>query len=141
MEETKTCTKCDEDKSLSEFHLKRGKPRSICKNCCSLDYKTRYPRERERERTIEKHGITAVEYLKILSEQFGRCAICGKVPEETYNLYIDHDHECCPGQFSCGKCIRGLLCQKCNTGLGMFNDNLKNLQSAVTYLSGDKDGR
>lgn len=134
--ETKICSRCELEKPLTEFWLKRGKPRADCRSCASAYYKNKYTPEQERIRTINRHGLSQEEYLNLLGFQGGRCAICGFVPEKIHNLYIDHDHECCPGQYSCGECVRGLLCQKCNTGLGMFSDDLKNLQSAVVYLGG-----
>src|SRR6266496_914731 len=38
-------------------------------------------------------------------------------------LTIDHDHDCCPGSASCGKCIRGFLCGLCNSAIGMLNND------------------
>ncbi|MBW1743926.1 MAG: endonuclease VII domain-containing protein [Deltaproteobacteria bacterium] len=64
--------------------------------------------------------------------QGGVCAICGD-PEtnqrngRTIRLSIDHDHE--TGQ------VRGLLCVRCNTGLGLFGDNIEVIQKVVDYLS------
>lgn len=60
-----------------------------------------------------KFGITGDEYRALLAKQGGRCAICQRKPGK-YRLSVDHDHECCPGARSCGKCIRGLLCGDCN---------------------------
>jgi predicted nucleic acid-binding Zn ribbon protein len=40
-------------------------------------------------------------------------------------LSIDHDHGCCPGRNSCGKCVRGVLCQKHNLALGVLENNYK----------------
>ena len=78
-------------------------------------------------------GLTIEEYDARLLAQGGVCAICGK-PPTTRRLAVDHDHRCCPGDRSCGKCIRGLLHDICNRGLGYFRDDPVLLISAVEYL-------
>lgn len=83
------------------------------------------------------YGITLDEYARLLEFQNGRCAICeGSSPggrKETFG--VDHDHNCCPGRRSCGRCIRGLLCVNCNNRiLGGANDNPDVLRRAVEYL-------
>jgi Recombination endonuclease VII len=100
------------------------------------------------------YKITSDRYVEMLNEQNGVCAICGHPPridekrcgegttiqgdKWTYTpkgkLCIDHDHECCPGAKSCGNCIRGLLCSRCNKALGGFKDDFKLLASAIKYL-------
>lgn len=57
-------------------------------------------------------------------------ALCG----ETENLHLDHDHACCPGSKSCGGCVRGWLCRRCNTVLGLVGDSPETLQGLVSYL-------
>jgi len=49
-------------------------------------------------------------------------------------LVVDHDHECCPDEKSCGKCVRGLLCNWCNRMIGMARDDPQRLRSAIAYL-------
>ena len=61
------------------------------------------------------------------------CMICKK-PDPYKRLSVDHDHSCCAGDFSCGKCIRGLLCSPCNKTLGMVNDDINLLQDMIDYL-------
>jgi hypothetical protein len=117
--ETRKCAKCKKVKSVDEFSPAHYR----CKEC-----------RREDNKTAPKHGMTIEEYTARLASQGGRCAICGRVPEEVYRFVIDHDHSCCPGLESCGKCVRGILCHKCNTGLGMFDDNLSFVSSAAEYL-------
>src|SRR5258708_3390846 len=70
----------------------------------------------------------------MLCAQKGVCAICKNLPLENQRLCVDHDHMCCPGFKSCGKCVRGLLCHRCNTSLGKFEDNVQILLNAVEYL-------
>lgn len=79
-----------------------------------------------------QYGITREVYEQILVNQFNSCAICCET--FTAGPYVDHDHLCCSGYKSCGKCLRGLLCQYCNTGLGFFKDDLVRLKSALVYL-------
>ena len=51
---------------------------------------------------------------------------------------VDHDHDCCPGQSSCGKCIRGLLCLTCNRALGLLKDDPMRVRAAADYLENTK---
>ena len=83
---------------------------------------------------LKKYGLTRDDYVDLEKSQNGVCKICGE--EERYNkrLSVDHDHSCCDGPKSCGKCIRGLLCSRCNKVLGQINDNKVLLQKMIDYL-------
>lgn len=78
-----------------------------------------------------EHRLTPSDYQKMFEAQLGLCGICF---EPLIVTNIDHDHACCHGRRSCGKCVRGLLCPTCNRGLGMFKDNVKFLVAAIDYL-------
>lgn len=69
-----------------------------------------------------KYNISQNDYLIMVTKQNGLCKICGK----KCSLVIDHDHE--TGQ------IRGLLCDRCNLGLGNFKDNPLLLINAIEYI-------
>ena len=69
-----------------------------------------------------RYGITEARYNQMLADQGNACAIC-RTPFGNQRVCIDHDHSCCPVPASghtrsCGRCIRGLLCVRCNTWLG-----------------------
>jgi hypothetical protein len=89
-------------------------------------------------RIAHRFGISLEQLEEMLVEQDNKCAICEKqFGESTKDKpYIDHDHSCCAGNVSCGKCIRGIICMKCNTMLGMAEDNVSTLTNAITYLGG-----
>ena len=146
----RNCKKCGQDN------------RSPSGNCraCSRDYTNKWRQknkeailQRQRERyyrnwdllkarrkerytynrghVLERYGITPQEYDQRLAAQEGVCAICGKYETAKQNghiraLAVDHDHKT-------GK-VRGLLCHRCNHGLGCFRDNLYNLIKAIHYL-------
>jgi hypothetical protein len=80
-----------------------------------------YP-ERHRAAVLKhRYGITPAQYDEMLARQGGVCGICKGPPHgrsTTVYFSVDHDHACCPGPRSCGKCVRGLLCLRCNNDVG-----------------------
>lgn len=82
-----------------------------------------------------KYGLSPNDYNLLLAQQSNSCKICGVAAEDAplngggkqaRPLVIDHCH-------TTNK-VRGLLCVKCNSGLGMFNDSQTRLASAISYL-------
>lgn len=103
---------------------------SLVRYCrtCELGYRMKY-----------KYGLTLDEYDAMFLEQDFRCLICGKIFANDSlkdKPFVDHDHSCCPGPKSCGKCVRGILCMRCNTLLGLVEDNPDILLSAINFLGG-----
>ena len=66
------------------------------------------------------------KYLELLKESENRCRICNKTEDDNIVLCVDHCHET-------GK-LRGLLCNNCNAGIGMLNDDPDLLRKALEYL-------
>ena len=74
-----------------------------------------------------KYGLTHEDVANMLAAQGGRCAICGgDSPRGKGSWHVDHCHAT--------NSVRGLLCQPCNQGLGLFRDNPDTLEKAATYL-------
>jgi len=78
------------------------------------------------------YGITIEQYDEMFKIQGGVCKICKKegeviTPKHKMTLVVDHCHE--KGH------VRGLLCHKCNKGLGLFHDSIEDLKRAIKYLS------
>lgn len=88
---------------------------------------------RQLENRCKKYGISVDEYEEMLASQCHQCAICGYDLNESAPS-IDHDHACCSGSGSCGRCVRGLLCSLCNIGLSRFEDDPERLANAAVYL-------
>lgn len=74
-----------------------------------------------------RFNLSMIQLIQIYA---GGCGICG----ERDRIHIDHDHACCPGTRSCGSCIRGGLCEKCNMAVGALGDSYDKLLRAVEYL-------
>lgn len=91
---------------------------------------------RRHEKLLANFGLTPEQYAARLTAQGGACAICGKAAAAADEpLSVDHDHACCPTKGkSCGKCLRDLLCQWCNRGIGMLLDDPLLLRNAAAYL-------
>ena len=83
-----------------------------------------------RMQKLKTYGLTEEQYQAMLTEQGGKCAICGSahgLASKMYPLYVDHCHTT--------GLVRGLLCQRCNAGLGMFQDRKDLIDKAALYLS------
>ena len=132
----KTCGVCKEKKSLEEFYDKKNKGGSLgkdhcCKKCRNIKSKDHYQRNPKKywEKQIGRNfNITPKEYEDMFEKQNYRCAIC-KEYKSSKRLTVDHCHET-------GK-VRGLLCDSCNLGIGMFGHNTAVLESAIRFLSPD----
>lgn len=79
-----------------------------------------------------RYKLTPEQYSAKLAEQGGGCAICGIFETP---MHVDHDHACCNlKKKSCGKCVRGLLCSRCNLALGYVRENLMIVKALDEYL-------
>ena len=76
---------------------------------------------RKEGRMMRLYQMTLNDYEILLEAQGGVCNLCGNPPKQN-RLAVDHDHACCPGEKTCGKCVRGLLCTPCNLALGRVED-------------------
>jgi len=144
----KKCTKCSTVKSVNEYYLKNNKPRSNCKNCHALEAKPRYSQNKERYNNYSKkwykenpekvkniflrnrYNITLEDFNEMLKNQNNTCAICKKDKQGERDFHIDHCH-------TTGK-VRGILCYKCNSSIGLLNDNIETLKEAIKYLEKHK---
>ncbi len=98
-----------------------------------LMYQKLYRTAHRVEKLCKQFNVTPDFYFGLLDKQENRCAVCRR--EFVGNPCVDHNHKCCPGATSCGKCVRGLLCNDCNLGLGNFKDNPDFLNNAILYLT------
>ncbi|WP_405373428.1 MULTISPECIES: endonuclease domain-containing protein [unclassified Microbacterium] len=85
-------------------------------------------RESPEARRLRFYGVRPDEYRAAVE---AGCQICRTTDVE---LHVDHDHSCCPGHITCGRCVRGFLCGLCNRGLGAFRDDPDRLVNAIEYL-------
>lgn len=115
---SKHCPLCDQDLPVEQFNKKRKE----CRQCSRW------------VKAIARYGMTQEQYNSKLAEQNGSCAICPYIPRPGEVLAQDHDHSCCPLDKTCGKCLRALLCDWCNRGLGWFADDSERLVNAARYV-------
>jgi hypothetical protein len=93
----------------------------------SKKYKDSHPGVDRNSQLKRWYGITLDEYNVLLDSQNGKCAICGiDKPMGVGCFHVDHDH--------ITNKVRGLLCQKCNMGIGALQDSPTILRKAAEYL-------
>ena len=80
---------------------------------------------------LNSHGWTSEMFSRVLKEQKGECAICPKTltfeDKSNNRACADHEHTDPPRP-------RGILCNACNSALGMFQENIETMQAAIDYI-------
>lgn len=104
-----------------------GKPGlTVCQGCRSDPRDPASARPKERARTLRKYGITQAQYDELLIDQKERCPICGTGDPGAKGWCIDHCHDTDK--------VRGLLCNQCNTALGLMKEDPSALLAMVAYI-------
>jgi hypothetical protein len=77
---------------------------------------------------LSQYGLTETDYEKMAAKQEYCCRLCLRPAqlERFGKLSVDH--------LKGTKAVRGLLCAKCNKGLGLFDENPTVLAAAIEYL-------
>lgn len=119
----KICKDCGKQKKLNSFVKDRKNKSGFGARCLECEVLRRNTPKAKKLRNCNKYNIQPEQWDILNGIQEGRCAICMKVVD---NLHIDHCHVA--GD------VRGLLCRKCNLGLGHFQDNVEYLKRAVRYI-------
>jgi hypothetical protein len=115
----KQCTICGEIKPFKDFHKSKSGCGTLphCKECAKLN-----------PLRFKKYNITLFDYQQMLQDQNSLCKICRTILNSSFEnrACIDHDHEK-------GK-VRALLCPRCNTMIGLANDDVNVLNDAIQFL-------
>lgn len=91
---------------------------------------------------LKSHHVTHEQARRLLDDP--GCEVCGRDIVAKYRrsdgkvrarLVVDHDHSCCPGEKSCGRCVRGLLCSQCNAAAGMLGEDPAVAQQLAGYMA------
>lgn len=138
--------KANSPPSKSRDSSKPSKTVRACKDCKSTSRRLPHPGPRcgtchraRRKEVSEARRLTYVasqynlspeEYRALTGRYNGMCWGCRKRKGKA----VDHDHGCCSGKTSCGKCVRGFLCTICNVFLGRIGDSIQILINLIDYL-------
>lgn len=145
-----TCPKCNQSKDVSEFYpsvLKTAyKQCKKCSNTQSREWaannrdaeraRVRKYHAENRERLNEyarwqrfqrKYGVSKDQYVVMLASQEHQCKICDRPLINQGRVCIDHSHKT--------NKVRGILCDRCNRGIGLLQDNPTVLNKAAQYIS------
>lgn len=137
----KICTSCrDEKPILGNFYPKRVRQDGVqtytaqCISCQTIarnEYYLNNPEKKKatnRKSQLTKYGITPEDFDNLYNEQKGCCKGCGIHQSElAKRISVDHDH-------ATNK-VRGLLCQPCNTIIGLAKEDPNTLLELVNYIN------
>jgi hypothetical protein len=111
-----------------------GPARKYCSRPCAAAGNAKSYPERQRGYILSRYGITQADYARMIVEQGNRCAVCFTTnpASKSGTWHVDHCHKS-------GR-VRGLLCARCNIGLGQFQDDPIRLRAAAIYIEKHVEG-
>lgn len=130
------CVDCQIEKDESEYPKYTGTNRKVycrtrCRPCFNAKVRQQPSQTKEARKatTIRNvYGLTMEQYNGLIKNG---CEVCGTHDK----LCIDHDHACCPARTkTCGKCVRGVLCDRHNRAEGMLNSNPNEAIALAMYM-------
>ena len=132
---TKPCRFCggfEKYTNLSPFYKKQSNNCTLCsyKKQQSMIYHKFGGNIKSRDTHLKKsYNLSLISFNEIFKKQNYKCAICGTETNQAKNksFHVDHCHK--------EKKVRGILCNKCNTGIGFLNHDVNVLQNAINYLN------
>lgn len=145
----KTCVMCLKEKPAEDFaksSVNKSGLQSYCRPCVTEYARIRRASGKGKKSTIEQnrraflkytYGITLERFGEMVEEQDSKCKVCSEplALDMPRQVHIDHDHNCCATQKTCGNCIRGLLCRRCNLLVGVVESNLGLLAVIMDYAN------
>lgn len=139
---SKRCSKCKAEKEIGKFYRNKSRPDGYAHECSDCtrqrlevwrlanpmkasSYRARDPQQKRKNDLLRMYGLNEKAYLSLLEVQGNACAICQG--EFSKTPHVDHCHKT--------NQVRGLLCQRCNTAIGLLNDDPIVIERAKEYIS------
>ena len=107
-------THCKAGHAFAEHSRPRASGGRICKTCSS------------HERRSRLYGLSQQQFEQLIQQQGGQCALCRKPFAAAQQTHVDHDHTTL--------IVRGVLCSRCNTALGLLRDDPDLMRKAAGYV-------
>jgi hypothetical protein len=153
----KRCPRCRRDLPRDAFTRDKNRASGLkvwCRECCAAvasDPAYRQRRRESRRSRLERdpdyerrwdllrlYNITLERWDEMFTAQGGACAVCRQPAPEGERLHVDHDHACCPTGSSCGRCVRALLCSRCNTAVGWVETRGHDWWTAIAEFASER---
>lgn len=120
-----TCPKCNEEKPHEEFSESRqGRTGHWCRSCITLNANGGNPYLHALKKRAWLYNVSVETLVDMLVSQKSKCAIC--TSDILHDFHVDHNKNT--------GTVRGLLCGKCNRGIGLLDHDVDRLMSAAAYL-------
>jgi len=122
--EARRCIRCDDP--IDPY--RHGATKFCSTECKKLEMGARWRAKSPGYMRQYMYGLSEEMFQELLTAQDGACAICRSTewPGKNNAPHVDHCHTT--------GAVRGLLCGRCNVGLGQFKDDVQRLRAAIAYL-------